>query len=248
MNDHNLDDLIIGDPEPGGGKSRSFLSLIALVLIILIVGVLLAKLIFSGPEEIESTEQTELTGMVNPAGQAKKQGAKARPAEQIPDELKPITRETLPENEALKPLPSPTAHEKKSLAPKKVEKPLPLRTGKTPQTVKKAETSAKPKIRLETKPKPKPAQLFKKVPSTSKTAKTGTTKRSYYIQLGSFKRMPEQKFLDRIKNAGYTPLIIRSGDMIKVRIGTYGSYAEAKAKLPEIKSKLGIAGFVVRKK
>jgi len=238
MNDHNLDDLIIGDPEPGGGKSKSLLSLIALVLIILIVGVLLAKLIFSGPEEIEEeAAPTELTGLVKPKAKTKRSSEttpKARPAEKIPDELKPITRETLPESEDLKPIvPKPT--------PKPAVKPKSTEKNTVPSAPKKpvAKTS-KPK------PRPKPADLFEKKPKPQKT--TPSTGKSYYIQLGSFKRMPDQKFLDKIKANGYEPIIVKSGNMIKVRIGTYGSYGDAKAKLPEVKEKLGIDGFVVRKK
>ena len=236
MNDHNLDDLIIGDPDPGGGKSKSLLSLVALVLIVLIVGVLLAKLIFSGPEEIEEVggNNTELTGIVKPARMEKRSPA-ARPAETIPEELKPITRETLPKNDELKPL----APVKPKTQPRAEKKPITIETRPKP----KVET-VKPKPKP--KPKTKPSELFekKKQPKAADTA----TKRSYYIQVGSFKRMPEQKFLDKMKAVGYEPIIVKTGKMIKVRIGPYGSYGDAKAKLPEVKEKLGIDGFVVRKK
>ena len=241
MNDHNLDDLIIGDPEPGGGKSKSLLSLIALVLIILIVGVLLAKLIFSEPEEIGESEPTELTGMVKPESGVK-EAPKAKPVEKIPDELKPIARETLPESEELKPItpvptpettaPRPTPTEEKSAAAEK-------KTAK-PSIEKRPKAKPKPKP----KPKTKPSELFEKKKQAAPAAGT----RNYYIQVGSFKRMPEQKFLDKMKAVGYEPIIVKTGKMIKVRIGPYGSYGDAKAKLPEVKSKLGIAGFVVRKK
>jgi cell division septation protein DedD len=236
MNDHNLDDLIIGDPEPGGGKSKSLLSLVALVLIILIVGVLLAKLIFSGPEELDEAAPTELTGLVKPDAKAKP-SAKAKPVEKIPDELKPITRESLPESDDLKPI-APRA-----ATPKPAPKPAEKKTEERPAPAAKP-VAEQPKAKPKPKPKAKPAELFEKKPA----AKPAATGRTYYIQLGSFKRMPDQKFLDKIKAAGYEPLIIKTGTMIKVRIGTYGSYGEAKAKLPEIKQKLGIDGFVVRKK
>jgi len=238
MNDHNLDDLIIGDPEPGGGKSRSLLSLVALVLIILIVGVLLTKLIFSGPEELDDGKTTELTGLVKPAPSTRAPQSKAQPAEPIPDELKPITRENLPESDELKPI-VPRRQTPQTSAKPVAKKPAPRR--QAPKTV-----TPKPKPKPQIKTKTKPAKLFEKRPKTS--PQTETVKRSYYIQLGSFKRMPDQKFLDKIKAAGYKPLIIKTGNMIKVRIGTYNSYGEAKAKLPVIKEQLGIAGFVVRKK
>jgi cell division protein FtsN len=240
MNDHNLDDLIIGDPDSGGGRSKSLLSLVALALIILIVGVLLAKLLFSGPEELEEGgNNTELTGIVKPAGSdrdtGKKQAPSAHPVESIPDELKPITREKVPKSEELKPL----APVRPAAKPKAEKKPITIETRPKP---KKPVAKPKPKP----KPKAKPSELFKK--KSQPNAAEPATQRVYYIQVGSFKRMPEQKFLDKMKTVGYEPVIVKTGTMIKVRVGPYGSYAEAKAKLPEVKEKLGIDGFVVRKK
>jgi len=234
MNDHNLDDLIIGEPNPGGGKSKSLLSLIALALIILIVGVLLAKLIFSEPEEISDKGSTELTGLVKPESRSEEH-PKAKPAEKIPDELKPITRETIPESGDLKPIAPKPAPKAASARPKPAEK-------KSVKTKPASTNKPKPK----SKAKPKPAELFEKKTRNKPSAET--EKKAYYIQLGSFKRMPDQKFLDKIKAGGYEPIIVKTGEMIKVRIGTYGSYGDAKAKLPEIKKQLGIDGFVVRKK
>ncbi len=239
MNDHNLDDLIIGEPGPGGGKSKSLLSLIALALIILIVGVLLAKLIFGGSEETGKEETTELSGIVTPEKRAPDL-PQAKPAEKVPDELKPISHETMPESDELKPLAPltpPKAQPKPKPKPQARPKPKPLPKPKP----KPKPVSRKPAT------KPKPAELFKKREAAA-SAQTGTAMKSYYIQLGSFKRMPDQKFLDKIKAAGYKPVIVKSGEMIKVRIGTYPSYGDAKAKLPQIKEQLGIDGFVVRKK
>ena len=236
MNDHNLDDLILGDPEPGHSGSKSLLSLIALILIILIVGVLLAKMLLSDPEE--STKEaagTNLTGVVAPKGPA------AAPAEELPPELAPIRKEELPEHKALEPMTptKPKTTPKPKPRPKATPKPRPK-----PKPAPTHKTAPKPK-------KPKPSELFKKstpakpVAPTTAPASTGKT---YYIQVGSFKRMPDQRFLDKIKAQGYEPIIVKSGSMIKVRVGSYGSYAEAKSQLPVVKEKLGVDGFVVRKK
>lgn len=43
MNDHNLDDLIIDNIEPSNSKAKSLLTIIALFIIFLIVGIILAK-------------------------------------------------------------------------------------------------------------------------------------------------------------------------------------------------------------
>ncbi len=254
MNDHNLDDLIIGEPESGGKGPKSLLTLIGLILIILIVGVFLAKLIFSESEAPEEPT-TELTGVVKPAGQrstTETKGPKAQPAEEIPDELKPIAKETLPESSELDspaPSASPSAKAKTSRpAPPEAEAPRPVTKPKPkPVAAKKPAPAPTPKPKPQVK-KPSPGELFAKQKTETKSqTKQPAGKKIYYIQVGSFKRMPNQKYLDKIKARGYKPVIVKSGEMIKVRVGPYSSYAEAKAKLPEVKEKLGIAGFVVRK-
>jgi len=253
MNDHNLDDLIIGEPEPRGSSSKNILSLIALVVILLISGVFLAKLIFGGTGDTSSeTKPAELTGVVAPKTVNTKK-IMAKPVEEIPDELKPITRESLPEKSQLSPIPevkkeaparektetSIRATEKKrekteTPAKKEAEKPAPM-----PSVAEKKKKSASEKpVKKEEKKKPA-SQLFKK---------TAKGKNSYYIQIGSFRRKPDRKYFDKIKAKGYMPVIVKTGDMIKVRVGPYSSYDTAKAKLPEVKEKLGIDGFVVRKK
>lgn len=253
MNDHNLDDLIIGEPESGGKGPKSLLTLIGLILIILIVGVFLAKLIFSEPETTSEEATTELTGVVKPAGQgttAEAKGPKAQPAEEIPDELKPIAKETLPESGELSPIApsaSPSAKAKTSRpTPPKAEAARPVTKPKPkPVAAKKPAPAPKPKPKVK---KPSPSELFAKQKAKTKSkAEQPAGKKIYYIQIGSFKRMPNQKYLDKIKAKGYKPVIVKSGEMVKVRVGPYGSYADAKARLPEVKEKLGISGFVVRK-
>jgi len=243
MNDHNLDDLIIGEPEGKGGKSKSVLTLLALILIILIVGTVLVKLITGGEEEVQSQESTELTSVVNPKMHSTQPKTKA-PQEQIPEELKPIVEEKLPPLPKKKTAPAKPAASIKHEAAKKPAMKIEAASAKKKTEAPKKKTApaaAKKQPAASTKQRSsgKPSELFKK---------TGDVKRTYYIQVGSFKRPPTQKFLDKIKANGYTPIIVKTGEMIKVRVGPYSSYEAAKAKLPEVKTKLGIAGFVVRKK
>ncbi|WP_457606584.1 SPOR domain-containing protein [Nitratifractor sp.] len=241
MNDHNLDDLIIGEPDHGGGKSKSFLTLVALLLIILIVGIVLVKLILGGGEEelSEKSSPTELTSVVNPGMEKAEATQKRAHEEPIPEELKPITEERL----TPPPVSKPKAQPKPKSAVKKPTASKP--TVKKPEAKPTPKPTPKPTAKSQTKPKAErkptsPSKLFKQ----KDAAASG---KSYYIQVGSFKRPPTQKFLDEMKAKGYEPIIVKSGQMIKVRVGPYGSYGDAKAKLPEIKEKLGISGFVVRK-
>ncbi|ADV46906.1 SPOR domain-containing protein [Nitratifractor salsuginis] len=242
MNDHNLDDLIIGEPDSGNKGSKSLLTLVGLILIILIVGVFLAKLILGGPDVPQEAQETELTGISKPAAHpaAKPRQPTASKSEALPEELQPISKETLPSTEELTPIHPPVT----AKVPSKPH--IVKQTPKTQSTPKAKVSVSKPKPKPKVKKSPK--ELFAKQSRNKKpAAKTATGTRQYFIQLGSFKRMPDKKFLDKIKARGYKPIIVKAGEMIKVRVGPYGSYADAKAKLPTIKDQLGISGFVVRK-
>jgi cell division protein FtsN len=67
-NDNTLDDLILTDPEPEKAKSKGLLALLALVILLIIVGAILAKMIFSDPQEpkkAKSNEKVEVATDVN---------------------------------------------------------------------------------------------------------------------------------------------------------------------------------------
>jgi len=49
MNDHNLDDLIIDDIEPKNSKTKSFLTIIALLIVLLIVAIILTETMLKIP-------------------------------------------------------------------------------------------------------------------------------------------------------------------------------------------------------
>jgi len=91
----------------------------------------------------------------------------------------------------------------------------------------------------------KPSELFKKRHTTSVTKKVNGI---YYIQVGSFSKQPNKKYIENIKKYHYKYKLFKSGGLTKVRIGPYTNYEFAKSKLPTIKKDLGVAGFVVRVK
>ena len=54
-----------------------------------------------------------------------------------------------------------------------------------------------------------------------------------------------QSIAARLKSRGFDVVLVEESGLYKVRVGSYGSKAEAAAALPEIKSKLGGSPFVV---
>ena len=136
MNEHSLDDLIIDDFSSPVKKTKSMLPMIALIIIVLVMGVFLAKMIFGDSNDIMVAEnnaseiaQSDLIPQ-NDTGKDKSKNIAVPKAQPKP---KP------------KPKPKP---EPKTEIQKPVEKPV-------EKPVQKEHKAEKPK------PKPKPVDLFK---------------------------------------------------------------------------------------
>ncbi len=211
MNDHNLDDLIIGDPEPGTKNSKTLLTIIALLIVILIAGLILWALLFgSSDAPATSTPQTQ-----------------EHPLDPSLIPLEPTNTAT----------PKPAAQPTKPTAS---VKPAADKPAAAPQSV------AKPKPKPTATPTPKPAAQ-----ATVATPKNGeliqnADKTIYYIQVGAYKRDPNPKFMQKLKDNGFTFITKTTKGIRRVRVGPYDSYDQAKAALPVIKEKLGVDGLIVK--
>ena len=263
MNRYDMQDLIIDEDNHRGKKPRRVLAIIALVIIILIAGMTIMRSVVGGGDENSSketaTESETVDKELQPVDNPIK--VKKRADDETPDELKPISDDELPTI----PLPAPkvekteqTANivkekrEEKPSAP--VEEPKPKEQSKP--AVKKESTPVhkapknthenKKVVKKENKTVKKPSELFKKAPSGSKSKSNNG--KIYYIQIGSFSKTPNHKYFDNIKSKGYSYKLFKSGNLVKVRVGPYTNYNEAKGKLPDIKSSLGVSGFVVKVK
>ncbi len=239
MNDHHLDDLIIGDPGSGSRNSKGLLTIIALVVVIVIVGMILWALIFgsdtSEPVAASGTSGQQQARPLDPSlvpldqtGREvtrPKPGPKAAPRPKSKPKATPKAKpKTTP-----KPKPSPTPKPRPVSHPAPAPKPAP--------TTPPAETTTAPAATAQTPTTPSPA----KKPTLIKTSSA-----IYYIQVGAFKRDPDPRFLQKLKDSGFTFITKKSGDMRRVRVGPYDSYEQAKAALPEVKSKIGIDGLIIK--
>ncbi len=218
MNEHNLDDLIIGDPAPVGKKSKSRLAIIALLIIVFLGAILLFKMIWGDTtDDIDMVDKNQTTFVSPELIPMENNNNKNK------NDLLPIVKEKLPQ-------PSKKSDITKTEVikePKKV-----VRKKERTKTPKAKKTVAK-KIK---KKQPKPSALF------------GEGKPVYYVQVGAFNREPNAKFIQKIKDAGFHYIINKNEKTRRVRVGPYGSYAEAKAALTDVNSSIGIMGFVVKQK
>ncbi len=231
MNDHNLDDLIIGDPTPTGKRSKSLLAIIALAVIILLVGILLSKMILGTSEEEIIIADKNQTEFVSP-------------------ELIPVGTKDQKKNSDLQPiatekLPSPTKPQKHP-AKKQEKKKKIIKVTKKKETIQK--TEPKNTVLKKTTQKREAANKELKKTKSKPSALFAEGKPVYYIQIGAFNREPNAKFLKKIEGAGLHYVINKNEKTRRVRVGPYGSYAEAKAALSDVNSSMGIMGFVVKQK
>jgi cell division protein FtsN len=54
-----------------------------------------------------------------------------------------------------------------------------------------------------------------------------------------------QSIAAKLKTKGYSPVVVEENGLFKVRVGSYGTRAEASAAIEGIKAKLGGSPFVV---
>jgi DedD protein len=67
MNDHNLDDLIIDEIEPAqSNKAKSFLTIIALAIVVLIVSIIFTKIMLKAPEQEQLLFEQNETELISP--------------------------------------------------------------------------------------------------------------------------------------------------------------------------------------
>ncbi len=71
MNDHNLDDLIIDNIEPKNSKTKSFLTIIAVLIVLFIVAIILTKILLKTPNGNGLAFEENTTEMIAPELQLK---------------------------------------------------------------------------------------------------------------------------------------------------------------------------------
>lgn len=226
MNDHSLDDLIIGVPSPVAKKSKSMLVIIALAVIVLLIGIFLSKIILGTSDDIIITDNNK-TEFVSPDLMLLDENL----SNNNEDDLKPIATEKLPEPSSQK---QKKKEKIKSIPPKKKEKPK--------------ESNVKPKQNKEEKPKETPKKVAEKKKPTKPSALFADGRPMYFVQVGAFNKEPNPKFLNKIKSAGFQYIVNVNEKTRRVRVGPYGSYSEAKGALVDINSTVGVVGFVVKQK
>jgi cell division septation protein DedD len=69
----------------------------------------------------------------------------------------------------------------------------------------------------------------------------------FYVQVSAVKTQSAANTeIARVKRAGYTAIVVREADLMKIRVGAFRTRPQADAAAAEIRSKTGARPFVVR--
>ncbi len=245
MSDGTLDDLILTDPEPEGGKSKSVLALLALIVVLIIIGAVLAKMIFSSPDDNNNTttNTTEIKKDLNTKNSidANSNNSKnAKSSDNLDADLTPLDDNTMPSN-----VETVTVNDKSKSDKNKVtnnsdsmninneKNNLNLNTNDNEPTVKHKEKKIENIVKHKAKPKPKPKH----------TTHIYGGHGNVYIQVGSFSKGPNEKFINKIIKAGFKYRIKEANGFRRVYVGPFTS-SEASRVLGKVKAKISPSAFI----
>ena len=265
MNDHNLDDLIIDTNPPKNSKSKSLLTIVALLIVVFIVGIILARLNLEESGSNNAIMEENESEMISPeltlqsVTEPKETKTGPKLTEIIEEELnKPIQAPEIAEKSVTQEQGSPkgnTADKPVKEATVVVEEEVVEITKEVEEAPVQPEVSSVPNTAAPTQESvavPEPTPQVKKETVTQKP-KEPTPKPvaagSYYIQVGSYRQTPSKRFLSVIKNNGFSHTITapNAKGIKKLLIGSYPDRASANAALVRVRDLINKSAFVVKR-
>jgi len=264
MNDHNLDDLIIDTIAPKNNKTKSLLTLVALLIIIMIVGIILSKTLLKSPQNEELAFEENISEMIAPELKLQENTEASKPKEE--SMLSTILEETVSEKKSTTEVASaieeeaveieesePLVHQEKTVEAMKINKPISHETKTAIELPQIEKPAYKESSKVVTTRKPKINNTTAKNTSTKQTIKkhrsTASTWGKYYVQVGSFRDTPSTRFLSIITNSGFKYHITspdRAGYK-KLLIGPYRTRTEVDKARNVIRDRIHKSAFVVTK-
>ena len=248
MSDSTLDDLILTDPEPEGGKSKGILVLLSLVVVLIIVGAVLAKMIFSSPDDVNTkdgnatTEVKKDISINNPINMNSDNTTNAQDdnASSLDADLTPLDDSAMPAN-----VETVTIEDKPKQDKQKVSKSsdtMSIDRVDSNSNTKKAESAVDKKVK-KVEHKVKPKVEHKQKPKPKQTTHIYGGHGNTYIQVGSFSKGPNQEFINKIVKSGFRYRIKEVNGYRRVYVGPFTS-SEASRVLGKVKAKISPSAFI----
>ncbi len=263
MADNTLDDLILNDPEPEKKKSKGILALLALIVLLIIVGAILAKMIFSSSDDVKSESNATKEKTVktftdtNSANNSSVDNNSANMALDTKDpDLAPLDdiNDTMDVTVQGATIDDGNSNSKSDAT--KVEKNTDETQSKKKATVSKVEKEinsddliTKGKV-IDGKANSQKREHKKVVHTAKHKTQVKHPKQNYgghgnvYIQVGSFTKGPESSFITKIRRAGFKFRIKDQNGKRRVYVGPFRSREEAKSLLGTVKSKINPDAFI----
>jgi DedD protein len=239
MNDHNLDDLIIDSIQPTNSKVKSFLTSIALFIVVLIVGIILSKSYTDADTDSTLTFDDNSTSIIAPELKLQEPEEIATPKEEEKT-LPTIIEEKSTQSKSLKEVAAPVPMIETIQEPS-----TPIET----PTVSIKKTTPIVEIKKPVKKVPIPHQVESKKSVITHKPKRVITSNKYYVQVGSFKQNPSPRFLSVIKSSGFKYHVSKPDNIgnKKLLIGPYKTRADVDKALVVVRDRIHKSAFVVQK-
>jgi len=245
MNDHNLDDLIIDTVEPQNNKAKSFLTIIALIIIVMIVGILFIKTIENTPKNTDIGLEESMDSLISPELTLQTRAKEEKPQKE--SELSSIIEEATATHKEIQTVKEETVtiDEEEERLP--LEESTPMVSQHSKPRVKEKEKVIVPKSTYV--PQSVSQTHTPKKPSEPKQTRPVVAQQTYYIQVGSFSQTPSSRFLNTIKKHGFSYKITAPDNrgLKKLLIGPYASRTDANNALIRVKDRINKGAFVVRR-
>ncbi len=141
MHDHNLDDLIIGTVPTENTKTKSFLTIVALLIVVMIVAIVLTRILLKTPDNNTLALEENMTEMIAPELKLQEAAKEPEPAKE-PSLSSMIESETPPppaqESAVKEEVPAP---QDTSTAPQAQSQPTPTPTDTSDMASKESSTN-----------------------------------------------------------------------------------------------------------
>jgi len=262
-NDNTLDDLILTDPEPEKAKSKGLLALLALVILLIIVGAILAKMIFSDPAEPtkkKDEQKVEVASDINAnldnvtATNENDNNSDLAPISADPD-LAPISDnsndmpaniDTVNVDEAKNSNTNTKSDNKENKAELKGDS---TKVAASDDDLGVAPVGAKVSSQKEFDTPKKVVVQENQQPRHTKQRDRARKhliggRGNVYIQVGSFTKGPESSFIRKIRRAGFKYRIRTQNGHRRVFVGPFESRKEASKYLGRVRSEINPQAFI----
>ncbi len=237
MSDNTLDDLILTDPEPESGKSKGILALLSVVIVLIIIGAVLAKMIFSSPDDVNKnatknpTEVKKDIAINNSMSIASSNNTSSQDntTAGLDADLAPLDDTAIPSN-----VDTVTVGDNSKKDVKKATNSEVLANSNQEENtnIPKENTVVVHKVKKVIR-KIKPKHIVHKIGGHGNT----------YIQVGSFSKGPNEKFINKIIKSGFRYRIKEVNGFRRVYIGPFTS-SEASRVLGRIKAQISSSAFI----